>query len=136
VAATLGEALVLEVDAGHPGLYELLHRTHGRERIAVTVVGVGNDGRLYRARHHGRRLGHLGHGQETHVRPAVQHGDGVTTQVDGLHPGALGNLCIERGVDAAGEEVRLVAKELPGRLALALHAVSSPELPGRPRSPG
>src|SRR5206468_10262745 len=50
-----------------------------------------------------------------------EHGHGVAAEINRLHPRALGDLGVERRVDAAGEEVGLVTKQLPERLALAVH---------------
>ena len=117
VAAPLGEALILQVKSGGAGLDELLHRPHGREGVAVAIVGVGDHRDLHRARHHRGRLGDLRHRQEPHVGPAIEHGDGVAAQVNGLHPRALGDLGVERGVDATREQIRLILQKLAELLA-------------------
>jgi len=113
VAAALRELLVLDVDAGDAGLDELLDCSHGAQRVAVAVIGIRDDRNLDRTGHHRRDAGHLGHGEEPHVRPAVGEGHGVAAQVDRLHADALGDLRIERRVHTAGEDVGLVVDQVP-----------------------
>ena len=124
VAAALGEHLVLDVDAGHAAAHVLLHRPDGRERVAVAVVGVGDDGDLDGAGDQGADSGHFRLGQEAHVGPAVGQGHRVAGQVDRLHAHLLGDLGVERRVDAAREQVGLGAEQLAELLAGVTHGVS------------
>ena len=120
VATALREALVLEVDAGHAGLDHLLHRAHGREGVAVAVVGVGDDRDVDGARHHRGDARDLGLGQESHVRPPVGHGHGISAEVDRLDAHLLGDLRVQRRVHATREHVGLVLQQPAEGLAFAL----------------
>jgi len=120
VAAALREALVLEVDAGHAGLDHFLDRAQGRERVAVAVVGVGDDRDVDGARHHRGDACDLGLGQEPHVRPPVGHGDRIPAEVDRLDAHLLGDLRVQRRVHAAREHVGLVLQQPAECLPFAL----------------
>ena len=121
VTAALGEDLVLDVDAGHAAAHVLLHRPDRRERVAVAVVGVGDDGNLDGAGDHGADAGDLGLGEEAHVGPAVGQGHRIAAQVDGLDAHPLGDLSVERRVDAAGEQIGLGAEQVAKRSAGIVH---------------
>ena len=123
VTAALGEDLILDVDPGHAAAHVLLHRPDRRERVAVAVVGVGDDRDLDGAGDHGADAGHLGLGQEAHVGPAVGQGHRVAAQVDGLHAHPLGDLGVERRVDAAGEQIGLGAEQVAKRASGIVHGV-------------
>ena len=121
VTAALGEDLVLDVNPGHAAAHVLLHRPDGRQRVAVAVVGVGDDRDLDGAGHHGADAGHLGLGEEAHVGPAVGQGHRVAAEVDGLHAHPLGDLGVERGVDAAGEQIGLGAEQVAKHASGIVH---------------
>src|SRR4030095_6075271 len=65
---------------------------------------------------------------------AFESGERVSAQIDRLHAGLLGDLGIERRVDPAGEEVRLILQQPSERLPLGFHAASFKRARAGPKS--
>src|SRR6266436_239070 len=113
VTASLGNSLVLEVDARHPRLDVLPHGADDPDGVAVAVVGVGNDG-------HGHRIGdvarvqvHLRHGGEPGVGQAEEgQRRAVSRHVHGGKTHGLEDLGAQRVVAARNEEGLAGTEEL------------------------
>jgi hypothetical protein len=97
--------LVLEVDAGHPGLLVLADRAHDVDRVAVAGVRVGDHRDVHRADDPAGVVDHLGAGEQAHVRAADQRGGGAEPgHVDGVEAGLLDQPGGQRVVGAGGDQ--------------------------------
>ena len=111
VAAALRRDLVLDVQRGDPGRGVLAHRAHHVERVAVAVVGVGDQRHAHRLREPPRVAGHLVEREQADVGPAEQRGRRAEAgHVDGGEAGALDQPRRQRVVRAGGQH-RLRAGE-------------------------
>ena len=113
VAAALWEALVFQVDPRHAGLGELLHGPDRRERVPVAVVGIRDHRQGRGAGDHRGDPRDLRLREEAHVGPRVGQGHRVAAQVDRLHADLLGDLRVQRLIDAAGEQIGLLLEQPP-----------------------
>ena len=117
-----GLLLVLDEQAGHPGLLVLPHRADDVHGAAVAALGVGQQGDVHRVHHLAEHGDGLVQRQLAGVRLPQHHavhavaggpGHGEARRLDGA--GA------ERVVGAGGDQVVVAGQQLPDLLVLLAH---------------
>ena len=68
VAAPLGRDLVFDVNGGDADALVFTHGAHEIDGIAISRIGVGDDGNLHRRYNLGGALDHFRHGDQADIR--------------------------------------------------------------------
>ena len=117
MAAFLGEALVLDMDAGDPARLVFAHRAHGVELVAVAGIGVGDDRQVDRGGDAAGVVDHLRHRHQAEIGVAERRRGAGAGHVDAVEPGALdqprGDAVIGAGRDHHAVAPQQLAKPLP-----------------------
>ena len=115
MAAALGQRLVFEVDRSHAGLDVFTHRARDVHRVAIAVVGIGDDRDRDRVGDPPGIGVHLGHRREADVGHAqLRDRRAVSGHVNCLEPGHLDHARAD-GVEASRHEHGTSGSEQPAQ---------------------
>ncbi len=95
MAALLGKALVLEMQAGDPALLKFAHRARHVELVTIAGIGIGDHRDFHGGGQTARILRHLGHSDEAVIGIAQRGRSARAGHVDDGKAGLLDDPCAD-----------------------------------------